>query len=253
MSRQRIDSFSRLERPPTPEEKEWLELIRSKAPGWNRMRDSLQVPFRKIRLSDTVVVLLGLFGTDDGFTYKERTVCLDLTALCRAYGKASSAENDERIDRIFAHEYTHLLHKGWAKEKSYVPKTYKDSILWESFYEGVGMFRSLNRKWLPAGDSLPTATLDALRRLQREFVANMVLVGSDTKLDHREKEKIKKNLSRGKVEQKWGAFPVSIWLAIEEKKHKNLGYWIEKGPEAVIELAKKYLPDGERKALGRAY
>ena len=77
----------------------------------------------------------------------------------------------------------------------------------------------------------------------------MALVGGDTKLDHRDKERITKNLSRGRVEQKWGAFPVSIWLAMEEKKHKNLGYWIEKGPEAVIELAKKYLPAGERKTL----
>ena len=116
MSQERIDSFGQLRRALSPDELAWKRLIESKAASWNGFRDSLAIPFREIDLNDTIFVMLGFLGVDDGFTFGSQTVCLDLTALLRAYGKSSVAENNDRIDRIFAHEYTHLLHKSWAKK-----------------------------------------------------------------------------------------------------------------------------------------
>src|SRR5689334_2764802 len=126
MSPEAIDSMARLERPLSVEEQEWQKLIMAKVSRWNGFRDSLGILFPQIQLPDTIQVLLGFQGNDDGFTYGNCTVCLDLTAMCRAYGKAGLPENDSRIDRIFAHEYTHLLHKNWAIKNNLLLSNFKD-------------------------------------------------------------------------------------------------------------------------------
>ncbi len=252
MPKAKLDSMAKLERPLTPAEKEWGLLIREKKTMWNGFRDSLAVPFTAIRLPDTIFVLLGGFGVDDGFTYKNQTVCLDLTALQKEYGDAALPENQSRIDRIFAHEYTHLLHKEWARLHKYSPVTFKDSILWECLYEGIGMYRSLNKKWMPVNNVLPIVTKEALANLTPVFSEKIKTVLTRQFLSGSEKESIQKNLSRGQVNQKWGAFPVAIWLLLEAGgDEKNLIKWIEKGPMAVLELAKKFLPGKESLALSQ--
>lgn len=112
-----LDSFTHLQRTLTKKEKAWEKLIIAKARSWNTFKDSLSIPFKDVEISETIYVLTGYLGDDDGFTYGSQTVCLDLTALNRAYGEADLPENDNRIDRIFALEYTHLLHKSWARKK----------------------------------------------------------------------------------------------------------------------------------------
>jgi len=41
--------------------------------------------------------------------YQIKTICFDLNQLQNQYGAASASVNDNRIDRFFAHELTHLL------------------------------------------------------------------------------------------------------------------------------------------------
>ncbi|HET6765825.1 MAG TPA: hypothetical protein VFH08_00455 [Chitinophagaceae bacterium] len=253
MSEESIDSFGAIKRSLTVDELAWKRLIESKAALWNSWRDSLAVPFKNIEIHDTVFVLLGFLGVDDGFTFGSRTVCIDLTALQRAYGNADLRENYSRIDRIVAHEYTHLLHKKWAKEKKYQPLTFKDSILWECLYEGVGMYRSLNAKWLPVNDTLPMITTTALEKLYPVFVDRITTVVRNPALSNEEKVRLNANLSRGTVDKKWGAFPVAIWLLLEARgDEKELIPWINKGPEAVLKLADKYLPAIVRKDWDRS-
>ena len=258
MDKQRIDSFAGLQRPLSAEEDAWKKMIVSKAATWNTYRDSLAVLFENIILPDTITVLLGYLGDDDGFTYIDRTVCLDLTALYRAYGKTDVPENNSRIDRIFAHEYTHLLHKNWKianwATTSNPPVIFKDSILWECWYEGIGMYRSLNPKWLPAGDSLPSVTTLALTELYPIFTERITTIEANPDLTNEEKIKLNANLSRGPVNKKWGAFPVAIWLALEAKGNdKKLLYWIKRGPHSVIELATKYITPVYREKLNRYF
>lgn len=244
MSKERIDSFGNLQRPLSPDELAWKKMIESKATVWNGYRDSLALPFKNIVLADTITVLLGYLGDDDAFTYRSQSVCLDLTALYRAYGKADLLENSNRIDRIFAHEYTHLLHKAWMTKKGYIPVSFKDSILWECWYEGIGMYRSLSDKWLLANDSLPAITRTALAELYPVFTDRMIAVNKRTHLSTAEKQALNARLSRGPVDKKWGAFTVAAWLMLEAKgDDENLIKWINKGPTAVIQLAQKYLPE----------
>ena len=254
MSAARIDSFARLQRALTKEELEWEKLIAAKASRWNSFKDSLQQPFGKLPISDTIYVMLGFLGSDDGFTFGLQTVCLDLTALQSAYGDAQIPENFERIDRIFSHEYTHLLHKLWAKKSGYVPRTYKDSIWWECLYEGIGMYRSLNPKWLPVENELPVLTKNTLEKLIPIFVDRFIRIETAANLSAEEKEDLHTNLSRGMVNQKWGAFPVAIWLALEaDENPDNLAKWIAKGPSIIRELAIRWLPEPEKARFAKIF
>jgi hypothetical protein len=242
MSKEYIDSLSRLQRFLTPGEQAWQELIAAKAAKWNSFKDSLAIPFGNVQSSDTIYILLGYRGSDDGFTYGYQTVCLDLTALQGAYGNASLPENDNRIDRIFSHEYTHLLHKLWAKKKGLKLESFRDSILWECLYEGIGMYRSLNPKWMPVNGELPALSKNTLEILNPIFVDRLTTIQTKNEFTAEEKIQLNKNLSRGSVNQKWGAFPIAIWLALEAgEDDTKLQPWIDKGPAAIIELAKKYL------------
>lgn len=231
----------------TKEEMNWMELIRSKEERWSRFLDSLAVAFNHVVIPDTTYIYLGHSGVDDGFTYKLNTVCFDPTALQNNYGAATLAENAERIDRFFAHEFTHLLHKSWAKHKQLELKTFRDSILWECIYEGIGMYRSLTKKWLPANGVLPAITKQTMEELTPVFVERLIEIETVKELDSLSKERIGAGLSRGQVNKKWGAFPVAIWLAQEASTdERKLSRWLDLGPDAVIMLAKKYLPETER-------
>ena len=181
-------------------------------------------------------------GVDDAFTYQYNTVCFDLTALQTNYGAADLAENDERMDRLYAHEFTHLVHKEWARKNKLLLKTFKDSVLWECLYEGMGMYRSLSKKWMPQKGVLPKITRDALDELYPVFVDRLITIESFTSLSENEKAKITANLSRGPIAKKWGAFTVAIWLAMEANgDDKNLIDRINHGMGSIILLAQKYL------------
>ena len=228
----------------------WRRGLQGKAALWNELRDSLQKPFGQARLADTIFLWAGLHGNDDGFTFGGNILCLDLTALRRNFGRASQQVNKERIDRIFAHEYTHLLHKAWATEHGLQLRNFRDSVLWECLYEGMGMFRSLSPRWLPLKGQLPDTTVHTMTNLIPLFVEHIGAVGSERDLPEDKKASIFRNLSRGSVPQKWGALPVAIWLSLEAAQdERRLQFWIDKGPEGIIELARKYLPPAYARQL----
>ncbi len=253
MTKTRIDSIARLSRPLTSEEQDWVNLIQSKTAWWNAMRDSIQVPFEDIQLKDTVYVLLGYTGSDDAFTYENQTVCFDITALLKAYGSAKDSVNDNRIDRIYAHEFTHLLSKAWMKKNGVELQTFKDSILWECIYEGIGMYRSMSSKWFPVNEELSETARTTFDNLYPKFANKIGTLITKSDLSKEEKIALHKNLSRGSMKQKWGALPVGVWLALEAKGNdENLRAWVEKGTDAIIPLARKYL-SGESKETFDAY
>jgi hypothetical protein len=242
MSKSEIDSFALLERALTTEEKDWKKLFESRATTWNKYRDSLGVPFEGIVLSDTVKVMTGFLGVDDAFTYENRTICFDLTAFSKVYGKASLPENENKADRIFCHEYSHLLHKAWAQKNKPELKNFRDSVLWECLYEGIGMYRSLTQKWMPVNGTLPQIANETIKELYPQFVQNIAMVEQNQFLTEQQRKAIRKNLSRGSVNKKWGATSVALWFCLESNGNdKRLIPWINKGPEAVLLLAEKYL------------
>lgn len=247
MSKEELDSVSAMTRPINPGEEGWMNLIKARAGVWSRYIDSLKKPFSNCELPATLYVYMGYSGLDDAFTYQYNTVCLDLTAFQLNYGEAGLPENTNRIDRIFAHELTHLMHKDWARRHQYRAADFRDSVLWECLYEGIGMYRSLHLQWLPVNHALPQVSRTALDELIPVFVDNLIEVHTSPILDAAARKRITASLSRGRVQKKWGAFTVAIWLAMEANGDDGkLASWIDMGPEAIIGLAKKYLPDHQK-------
>lgn len=249
-----IDSLSKNKRTLNNEEKEWYQLIDFRASKWSHMKDSLKVPFKGVYINDTITVLLGYQGYDDAFTVGYKTVCLNLSALVREYGSAKTAKNKVRIDRFFAHEYTHLLSKEWARQTGQKLETYKDSIYWECMFEGLGMYRSMSDKWFPKGDSLSNEAQKTFKKLYPIFTERITTIETSENLSEDDKVKLHRNLSRGSMKKKWGALPVAVWLAMEAKgEDRNLIPWIKMGPEALIPLSKKYLKGESKKKFDAVF
>lgn len=222
-------------------ETQWEELITSKVAAWQGMIDSLRIPFENIILPDTVQILLGNRGGSDAFTHAPITICFDLSQLQQQYGAAASSENDNRIDRFFAHEFTHILHKAWRKQRGVEFKSPFEFALWECLTEGLGNYRSLSNKWLHAKGELTPHAQEVLQRLQPIFVERLAALQNATA---EEATALMEGLSSGPFDQKWGALTVALWLAQEARgDDRNLRRWVEAGPFAVLQLAQKYLPE----------
>jgi hypothetical protein len=229
------------------EEALWAGLVKRKVSTWLTMIDSLQIPFQAVTPPDTVAILLGNQGGEDAFVNADTTICFDLSKLHSYYGSASTTANSSRIDRFFAHEFTHLLHKAWRKKHGLELKSPFEFALWECLTEGLGNYRSLSEKWTLAGGKLTPHAQEVLSRLQPIFVERL------SALEHANDEEaapLLKGLSMGPFDQKWGALTVALWLAQEAKgDDHNLQKWVEAGPEGVLKLAQKYLPEDLKREM----
>lgn len=225
----------------------WADLIRRNAAIWPGMIDSLRIAFRMITPPDTVTILIGNQGGEDAFMFEDKTICFDVNRLGRVYGSATEAANRERIDRFFAHEFTHVLHKAWRRDNPISLETPLDIALWECLTEGLGNYRSLSAKWLKGRGKLSEHAEAVLGRLQPAFVQRIAALRDAGEADA---EALLEGLSMGPFEQKWGALTVALWLAQEAKGDEaNLQSWVDAGPAGVLLLAEKYLPDELKSAL----
>lgn len=231
----------------TAEETTWANLIKTKLPGWAAMADSLAIPFGSITPPGTVTILLGNQGGEDAFLYKDSTICFDLHKLHHEYGDARAAINVDRIGRFFAHEFTHVLHKAWRKQHPLNLNTPLDAALWNCLTEGLGNYRSLSDKWVTENGALTDHAKAVLSRLQPVFVQR---ISALRHAGDEEAAKLMEGLSMGPFEQKWGALTVALWLAQEAQgDDANLQKWVEAGPEGILTLAQKYLPEELKGAI----
>ncbi len=223
------------------QEMEWMRLVDDNVQAWKGMVDSLRIPFKDISPPDTVVILLGHQGGNDAFVFAPSTICFDLRQLQAGYGDAGREGNRERLSRFFAHEFTHLLHKSWARKNHLQLRTPFELALWECLTEGLGNYRSLSNRWVNQEGELTDHALNTLSRVQPIFVERL------SALEHASAEEAKplmQGLSMGRFDEKWGALTVSLWLVRETKwNDRNLGTWVEKGPYGVLELARIHLPE----------
>ena len=223
------------------EEALWAECIKRKVSIWRVLIDSLRIPFPAVTPPDTVAILLGNLGGEDAFVNADTTICFDLSKLCSNYGSALTTANSSRIDRFFAHEFTHVLHKAWRKKHNLKFESPFEYALWECLTEGLGNYRSLSDKWLLADGKLTPHAREVLLRLQPILVKRLAALEQATVA---EAAPLLEGLSSGAFEQKWGALTVALWLAQEAKgDDHNLRPWVEAGPAGVLRLAQKYLPE----------
>lgn len=231
----------------TEEEAAWAALIQRRAPAWARMTDSLRLPFEGVVPPDTVHVVLGNVGGQDAFTFSDSTMGFDLQRLGALYEEATAAENGDRIDRFFAHEFTHLMHKAWRKARGLALASPLDRALWDCLVEGLGNYRSLSGRWVEPDGALTPHARDVLARLQPVFVARLAALEHASEA---EAAGLMEGLSSGPFDQKWGALTVALWLAQEARgDDRRLRRWVEAGPRGVLTLARTYLPEDLRSGL----
>lgn len=244
-------------KPPSLAEQAWLDLIREMAADWQRGR--LDRAFPGVTPPESVRLLAGNQGGNDGFTLDLDTICADLSDLNRVYGAAADAGNRERVLRVLSHEYTHLLTKAWMRAHPWHGQTTARAAMSEPslhgavaelYYEGLGMMRSLelSDKWITPEHALSARARSALERLEPRLAER--LSGLARTHDVAEVRALRQNLSAGPFAEKWGALPVALWLAVDTgNEPERIAAWVEKGPAGILDLMLKYADPAHRAAL----
>ena len=152
-------------RPLTTDEVAWRDTIRARLVDWESRIPSLMLPFDGQRPIRKVRIVLGNQNGEDAFGVGGDTFYLDLAALSRTYGPAAAAGNRERLDRIFAHECTHVLQNRWEATHAFRVATPYDRALRQVWREGLGNMYSLSDEWVTSSGDLTPRAQNALEEL----------------------------------------------------------------------------------------
>lgn len=218
----------------------WAALIRSRTTRWEAEIPKLAKTYAPVAPPDTATIVIGNGGGQDAFTHDAVMIGFDVARLHAEYGDAATAENAARIDRFFRHEYTHLLQKAWLREHPYDAGTPLRAALLGIWTEGLGNYHSLSEKWQGGSETAASARAE----LEPRFVARLAALGCASSGDA-----LMADLSTGRFDRKWGALPVALWLAADEKQIREL---VLAGPDGIWTLADRNLPDGSRSVLREA-
>jgi hypothetical protein len=234
-----FDSVKVLRHVRTPAEQAWRQLVASRAAGWQASIRTVAAAFDAIAI-DSVVVVTGDRGAEDAFPHDSVTIGFDLAALSGAYGDAGAAVNPERLDRIFRHEFSHVLQKRTAAWRNFVPASSLDEAILREWTEGLGNYFSLSPDWLPTPRGHTATGQAALGELTPVFVSRMSALACARGAMA---DSLMKGLSSGPFAKKWGALPVALWLAKEfQRNPAALRDFTRGGPAAVWSLADRNLP-----------
>lgn len=243
----RYDSIAVIRRPLSEHDRGWLELIRSRRDAWEREIPALARLFAPVPPPAEAVVVLGNRGGEDAFTHDPTTIGFDLAALQRVYGDAAGAENPARMDRLFRHEYVHLLQKAWLAAHPYPMGTPLRSAIAEIWAEGLGVYFSMSERWRGRASE---AALRARAALEPVFAARLAALACAAP---EEAESLTAGLSFAPFERKWGALPAALWLDLEMARSAGaLRELVVAGPEGVWALADRGLPDSLRGSVRKA-
>ena len=233
------DSVMGIRRPRSAEQQAWARLVEARAKHWPEAVAPLQTLFDSTTV-DSLRVVLGNRGGEDAFTHDSLTIGFDLAALQRVYGDAAGPENADRLDRIFRHEFVHLLQKRWLRRHPFAPASPLEAAVLDAWAEGLGNYYSLSARWRPT-DQIPSPlTAKALDELQHRFVARMTALAC---ADSVAAIPLLADLSSGPFDKKWGALPVALWLLAEADTDPSaLHAFATAGPGGVWTLAERHLP-----------
>lgn len=221
----------------------WANLIKSKLNFWEEKLEDIAIPFSDIQIPDKISVVAGNTGKVDAFASSriETKLFLNLSILVREYGNAENKENKDRIDRLFSHEFTHLLQYQWLKNNPYSADTHLKKALLICFMEGIAHYRSISNSWRTSDGTITEHAESALTSLEQEFVKRLSALKNASDVEAAE---LMANITTGRFDKKWGALTVALWFVKESNgDDKKLREWINLGPEGIIKLAQKHLPE----------
>jgi len=237
------DKTSNEEKKLTTEETEWVNLIASRINIWETQLDQISVPYGTTEIPRKVSIVVGNRGAMDAFAHPTKfpsKIFFNLSVFVKSYGSGTDEKNQNRIDRIFAHEFTHLLQHRWSKKNPYPLANHLERALTASYKEGFGHFRSISNRWKDENGQITERAEKTLKSLEVVFVERIT---SLIKATDEEADVLMKGLSTGPFHKKWGALTVALWLVKESNGNdEKLIKWADLGPKGVITLANIHLP-----------
>ena len=244
------DSVARIRKEWTAEELAWRDLIRERAGRWEREIPGLAVPFDPVSGPARATIVLGNRGGEDAFTHDSVTIGFDLAALETNYGAAGQPVNQNRIDRFFRHEYTHLMQKAWLVTHPWPDATPFDAALLDIWLEGLGNYYSLSERWKAINGAPSETAARALAELVPRLVARMSALAC---ANREEGEVLMADLSMGQFDQKWGALPIALWLEREQSGSPDaLRRFVLTGPDGVWTLIERHVTQAQAARLREA-
>jgi len=224
-----------------------VALIESRRVVWAREIPALAVPFSPVLPPAQALIVLANRGGADAFAHDSTTIGFDLAELQTSYGDARRRENTDLIDRLFRHEYTHLMQKAWFRRHPWHADTPLQAALLDIWLEGQGNYYSLSARWRGTGGRRADATQLALSALEPRFVVRLSALAC---AQPEQAQSLRKGLSSGPFDQKWGALPIALWLEDERPASlEALRRFVLAGPAGVWKLADRHLPEALRRAL----
>jgi hypothetical protein len=240
------DSVARLRKHRTSEEQAWATLIQSRIPSWEREIPVLAGPFHPVAPPNRVLLVLGNRGGGDAFTHDPTTIGFDLAELTANYGVAAEPQNPALMDRLFRHEFTHLLQKAWLPIHPWMADSPLRAALLDIWLEGLGNYYSLSDRWRRQNGQRGDMAQHALASLEPRLSALACA-------DSNKAGALLAGISSGPLAQKWGAVPAALWLEDDQGTSSSaLRNLIVAGPAGVWELADRHLPESLRLALKEA-
>lgn len=241
------DSLIAVRRTHSDAERAWVRAIESRQRAWEQEIAALALPFTPVSPPPVATVVLGDRGASDAFAHDEVTIGFNLTDLVASYGDANAASAPELLDRLFRHEYTHLLQKAWLAKHPYVARTALEQTLLDLWMEGIGNFYSLSSRWQGRDGRRSADAQQALDALEPKLVARLAAIACARDEDVRA---LRAGLTSGPFSKKWGALPVALWLEDGRMRGDDaLRQLVVGGPPAVLTLAAQSLPPALRPVL----
>jgi hypothetical protein len=199
--------------------------------------------------ADPATIVVGNRGSSDGFGWVPDKIGINVQAFTEAYGPPGDGAED-RMVRIVAHEYLHLLTYAHYRNHRDLRQTPLDRALWTMFFEGIGDYVSVSSRWFPdEGGAYSPVTAETLGRLEPILVERLEkLVNADSSTER----DLRANIAMGKFAEKWGSLPVALWLRSETVRcgeTETLRRILELERDGVIPLALRYADPSLRDRL----
>ena len=158
------------------------------------------------------VIVAGNRASSDAFGWVPNYIGINVQAFAETYGPPGDTAED-RMVRIVAHEYLHLLTYAHYPDHRARRTTPFDRALWTIFFEGIGDYVSVSERWLPGpAGSYSVVAADTLRRLEPIFVdrlEQLAVAGPESE------PTLRHEIAMGKFDRKWGSLSFALWLHSE--------------------------------------
>jgi len=196
----------------------WLQVLRQVLPEIEMRGSQLSILF-DVPPMDAIIVA-GNRGSADGFGWVPNHIGINVQAFADTYGPPDEGAAD-RMVRIAAHEYLHLLSYAFYPNHRQLRKTPLDRALWTVFFEGIGDYVSVSSRWLPDDQgNYSSVAAETLKELEPIFVRQLEKLATTS--DEHERE-LRTGIAMGKFDEKWGSLPFALWLHREAKQCGEMG------------------------------